>query len=119
MTHSLADSVLADAQWWFFGYAAGLDPKDTGNPAHNVAPRLRAARKWLNGLAHGDTRLVGQGEHFGVVLREGEFEQIVDALTGNTPADIERGRAVAARIYEVFTAERRDYANAQNEEIPF
>lgn len=118
-----AAGALADAIWWFKGFAAAQPEFERATPAH-LAENLRLARLWLEGLTCGGYRLLGVHDSaFAIALTEAEFEQLWDALrTDGSKQGAEEREAVRARLKPVldqFNAERRALADSRNMEVPF
>lgn len=110
MTPNQADSLLADALWWFKGFRAA-QPVDSVDPTDALSDSLRNVRQWLIGLSQGHRRLLGTNERqYAVVLTEAEFERIYDGLKHRTVEDLDLGLTTAKAILEQFTAERREAA---------
>lgn len=110
MNHSEADSLLADALWWFKGFLAA-QPADASDPTDALGNSLRNVRQWLIGLSQGHRRLLGTNERqYAVVLTEAEFERIYDGLKHRTVKDLDLGLTTAKAILDQFTAERREAA---------
>lgn len=120
VTHEQADNALADALWWFRGHSAAR-PMDERDQTYDLGEKLLNVRNWLKDLATGDRRMIGLHErHLGIVLTEGEFETVFDALRypTDTPTP-EREQIVAKmrRAYDRFATERS--ALNADPEIPF
>lgn len=83
--HEKQDANLADAAWWFKGFAASkpLDPE-----AGALSRKLADVRVWLNSLSEGLARNIGMHGDPSIVLTSVEFEILHDGLSPN--ADDER-----------------------------
>jgi hypothetical protein len=119
-SHELADSTLADALWWFRGYAAARQT-DEHDQTFGLAEKLRRARQWLSSLASGEKRLVGLHEReLGIVLTEGEFEMVYDALRFGDRTPKEEIEQIVGKLryaYDRFSAEKS--ALSEDPDIPF
>jgi hypothetical protein len=119
-SHETTDSALADALWWFRGFAA---TRQTGehDQTFGLAEKLKRARSWLNSLASGEKRLVGLHEReLGIVLTEGEFEMVYDALRFGDRTPKEEVEQIVGKLryaYERFSTERS--AMKYDPDIPF
>lgn len=118
MTHQQTDNTLADAIWWLKGFRAARPDTDT-DPSCDLGSDLLSARIWLRRLALGKSRMLGLSDHTrAVVLTEHEFEVIYDALRIEADAaEQQDGRDQIAKVYQEFTAERKDAG--KEEGLPF
>jgi hypothetical protein len=119
MSHEQTDNTLADALWWFRGYSAARQT-DEHDQTFGLGEKLLRARNWLKELASGEKRLIGlHDRELGVVLTEGEFEMVYDALRfgDRTPKEeIEQIVGKLHRVSEKFNSER---AYLRDPDIPF
>ena len=114
-----ADDRLADAIWWFKGFAAAHPAEERGEVAA-MAENLRHIRLWLGSLEIGDRRLLGQNEFtFACVLTECELEVIIDGLRSTDGPSMLAALEKTQAIYKQFDGERRALLNSRNLEIPF
>lgn len=119
MNHETTDSTLADAIWWFHGFAAA-SPRTTGpfeepcDVTHDLAAQLRNARDWIKNLAVGHRRSIGLDDaNLACAVREGELEILRDGLRlGADEREREEAFELTTRIFDQFHDERKP-------EVPF
>lgn len=111
MTPEQADSRLADAIWWFKGFAVATQRRCAmdcdQDPTEGLGESLRSVRNWIDRLSRGSTRLIGTNERtYAIALTEQEFEVLFDGIRseGNL-AEVGHARALAGKILAEFQAE--------------
>lgn len=111
-----ASEALADAIWWFKGFAAARPPAmDDGSGEHvALEGQLLEVRQFLHSINRASIRRMG--EETAVVLSFAEFERLVDAVRVPRPAEIQ---AAANTIEAVLAEYRSEEASARNPDIPF
>lgn len=115
-----AHAPLADAIWRFKGFDAARPPASIHDgptsEAGSLALQLREVREFLNDLADGRIRRLGDEK--AVVLTYAEFDVLVDSIRPDaTERDRKRAERVADVVLNALLDEARDTRNRS--EIPF
>lgn len=115
-----AEGILADALWWFRGFAASAKGANARTAAE-LAENLRETRIWLQRVSTGHQRLLGNNERaFGVALTGYEFEVLVDGLRSEPGStDHEEALAYAKRIADDLRQEQKRFVARLGPEVPF
>jgi len=111
-----ANEALADAVWWFKGFAAARPPAmDEGSGEHiALESKLQEVRHFLNSINRASIRRLG--EETAIVLTFAEFERLVDAVRVPRPAEIQS----AINTVEAVLAEYRvEESSARDLDAPF
>lgn len=111
-----ADDALADAIWWFKGFAAARPPAmDEGSGEHvALEGNLKEVRHFLNSINRASIRRLG--EETAIVLTFAEFERLVDAVRVPRPAEIQ---AAISTVEAVLSAYQTEEQSARNLDAPF
>lgn len=112
-----ATEALADAIWWFKGFAAARPPSmDEGSGEHvSLEGKLREVRQFLNALE--EARFRRLGDEKAIVIAYAEFERFVDAARPDaTWQDLKSASDTAKAILEAY---RHEAESARNLNIPF
>lgn len=112
------DSVLADATWWFAGFAASRGSEAPAEIA-DLEAGLRSARLQINRLARGKSRLIGHDENdIAIAITEREFDLISDAFMERaTPDEIRAAFDLIVGVRKEYVAELREFK--WGEAVPF
>jgi hypothetical protein len=111
-----AGEQIADAIWWFKGFAAANVPAcgmmNPDNDASSLAEQLREIRIFLDRIKDGKVRRLG--EEKAIVLTYAEFERIYDYVAHPRAGEAEKADAVLTirQVLDDYHRERRD-ADAQ------
>ena len=115
----MASDRLADALWFLRGFAASKGDEH-GEIAKDLSNQLISVRCWLNDIGNGAVRLLGEDEsEFRVVLGEGEYERLVEAINSPQAEEIEIAKSIIRQISPRFDEERKNFLNRKNREFPF
>ena len=111
-----AQDALADALWWLKGFAAG---QEDGTEARDLSDKLRLVREYLDNIAEGWVRRIG--DERAVVVTYAEFERLIDAFPRSLQLDEEQeaGRATVRAVLAKYQLEAREARDRANPEIPF
>ncbi|AJA07417.1 hypothetical protein SKP52_02410 [Sphingopyxis fribergensis] len=112
-----AREALADALWWFKGFAAARPASiDEGAGEHlDLERKIGEVRNFLTSVNQASIRRMG--EETAVVLTFAEFERLVDAVRIPRLAETQ----IAIQTIEQVLAEYREeeHAARRGDEIPF
>lgn len=111
-----AREALADAIWWFKGFAAARPASfDEGWGEHlTLENQMREVREFLSSINRASIRRLG--EESAIVLTFPEFERIVDAVRVPRPAEIQ---AAINTVETVLAEYRHEEQSARNPDAPF
>lgn len=112
----MAREALADALWWFKGFAAARPPSiDEGSGEHvALENQIREVRNFLGSINRASIRRLG--EETAIVLTFAEFERLVDAVRVPRPAEMQ---AAIDTVEAVLAEYRIEEASARNLDVPF
>ena len=112
----VANEALADAIWWFKGFAAARPPAmDEGSGEHvALENKLREVRQFLHSIDRASIRRLG--EETAIVLSFAEFERLVDAVRVPRPAEMQ---AAIDTIETVLAQYRIEEQSARSLDTPF
>lgn len=109
-----AHAALADALWWLKGFAAASEGH---SEARAMADDLREARNYLDRIAEGQVRRIGDEK--AIVLTYAEFEALYDFVSHLDATEGEKERAVTT-VRDVLAQYQREADIARTlPEIPF
>lgn len=103
---------LADALWWFKGFAAARPASiDEGAGEHlHLEAALRDVRDLLSRINAGKTRRLG--DHTAIVLTYAEFERLVDAVKSPEAAEMVAAGLVIEKVMKDYRAEHDEARHA-------
>lgn len=111
-----ANEMLADAIWWFKGFAAARPPAmDEGAGEHVVLEsQLREVRLFLDSINRASIRRLG--EETAIVLTFAEFERLVDAVRVPRSAEMQ---AAINTVEQVLAEYRIEEESSRSLDVPF
>jgi hypothetical protein len=111
-----ADDALADAIWWFKGFAAARPASiDEGSGEHvALEGKIREVRAFLTSVNRASIRRLG--EETAIVLTFAEFERLVDAVRVPRPKEI---KDAIETVEKVLAEYRMEEHSARNLDAPF
>lgn len=112
-----ASDRLADAQWWFKGFAAARPASiDEGSGEHTFLERqIAEVRAFLHRISTGKIRRMG--DDTAIVLTYAEFERLVDAVKSPEAAEMVAAGLVIEKVVKEYRAEHAEARHAQT--VPF
>lgn len=112
-----AREALADALWWFKGFAAARPASiDEGAGEHlNLERKIGEVRRFLNSVNRASIRRLG--EETAIVLSFAEFERLVDAVRVPRLAETATAIQTIEKVLAEYRAEDAAFRNADH--IPF
>lgn len=115
-----ARDALADALWWFKGFAAARPPSiDEGAGEHrDLERKIGDVREFLTSINRASIRRMG--EETAIVLSFAEFERIADAIRGYNPVERMSAIQTVETVFAEYSAEEKRHREDQrNPNIPF